>query len=55
MSSASIISSFNEDMELVQCSCGLTTSIMTSTTVKNLGRRFYGCAMYDGNKVLEFR
>jgi hypothetical protein len=44
MSSASIISSFKEDMEPVQCRCGLTTKIMMSTTTKSLGRRFYGSA-----------
>ncbi|XP_059455692.1 uncharacterized protein LOC132185899 [Corylus avellana] len=50
MSSVSIISSVKEDMEPVQCRCGLTSPIITSTTIKNYGRRFYGCAMYDRKK-----
>jgi hypothetical protein len=45
-----VISSLKEDIEPVQCWCGLTTKIMTSTTTKNPGRRFYGCAMHK--KVL---
>ncbi|XP_059435272.1 uncharacterized protein LOC132168176 isoform X1 [Corylus avellana] len=50
MSSASITSSVKEDMEPVQCRCGLRSPIITSTTIKNPGRRFYGCAMYDRKK-----
>jgi hypothetical protein len=34
MSLEFIISSFKEDMEPVQCRCGLTTKIMMSTTTK---------------------
>jgi hypothetical protein len=51
MSSASVISLFKEDTESVQCRCSLTTKIMISMTTKNLGRRFYRCAMYDHKNV----
>ncbi|KAE8076660.1 hypothetical protein FH972_015295 [Carpinus fangiana] len=51
-SSTSIKSLVKEDIELVQCRCGLTTPIITSTITRSPRRRLYGCAMYDHKKVL---
>jgi hypothetical protein len=45
------ISSVKENMEPVQCSCGLTTPIITSMTIKSHRRQFYGYAMYDHKMV----
>ncbi|KAB1221204.1 hypothetical protein CJ030_MR2G025739 [Morella rubra] len=33
---------------ITRCNCGLTAPLKTSWTDANPGRRFFGCAKYDG-------
>ncbi|KAF8011931.1 hypothetical protein BT93_I0148 [Corymbia citriodora subsp. variegata] len=36
------------------CYCGLRSPILTAKTRKNAGRRFYGCAKFDGPSCCNF-
>lgn len=39
------------DVDAPMCYCGLRSPLRTSMTTANPGRRFYGCARYDGQNV----
>ncbi|KAK4855592.1 hypothetical protein QYF36_008785 [Acer negundo] len=51
---ASFMNGDGEDMSYSGsriCDCGLNAKLRTSTTVRNLGRRFYGCPNFVNGNV----